>query len=246
MRRTLPLRSPLGMSRRKRLIIAASGIGAILALFVVVMARSASEAQPKVYAQLWPPFTMVFSVRDIDPATGDLVIDQTWRLTVQDEYHWRKDLTRDALQPDEVGSYAEWNAGVLTEYSAQKKYTQRLGQSAPRTVTTITEELNPTLLLNINDNREGHRGWQAATAQAPGRVAKTRVSNAACVPPPRPQAQGPLVCRSGQTMVPTETRVEWTQDSIRSPYVGGVAVFGERRVNGVVVHSFRSDSLEVR
>jgi hypothetical protein len=41
-------------------------------------------------------------------------------------------------------------------------------------------------------------------------------------------------------------RVEWDASSITDTFVGGIAVFGERRINNKVVHTFSADSLEIK
>ena len=48
-------------------------------------------------------------------------------------------------------------------------------------------------------------------------------------------ATGPLVCAGGQTGVPVEQRIEFDDHNSRPTYDRGIAVYSERRINGVVV-----------
>lgn len=217
-------------SRRVRWSIGAACLSAIVVVVAMLGVATRSEAQPKVYARLWPSFTMVYTIRDVDPFSGEVLTDQTWRLVVQDEYAWRQELIRDSRFPAEVGSYAEWKSGVYTYYSKEKNFTRTIGEPATRSTATITEELNPRLLVDIQAGADTARGWRDVAAQATGRLAKARTAS---VP-------------SGQ--VPTRTieeRIEWAADSLRAPFVGGIAVLGERRINGVLTHSFTVDSLVI-
>ena len=214
----------------------------------------------------WPPFTMTYTVRDVDPESGELMWDQTWRAVVIDNYAWRTDLLRDSVKPTEVGSYRELKNGVLREYNATYKQTneREIGLNA---TTPITVELALTTRIELTGGggRMLDSGW-AKIAAAPGRIAFLRRGTQPCLPerarpldvptprdqPPanitRPQAvaTSPVRCAAGPTTVPTEYRIEFDEKSMSDTFNAGIAVYGEQRVNGVPVHTFRAESLDIQ
>lgn len=229
--------------------------------------RSGTEAQTMV-ASAWPPFSATYTVRNIDPITGELMIDQTSRAEVQDAYTWRAEVVRDGINPNQVGSYRELRDGVLVEYNANYKTTERrdVGRG---TVVPITEELSPMTLqaLERGGGPVVSTGWTRAAVAAPGRIAFELRTTAPCVPEPTPLAspvptptyppppgvvrpkvlaRGPLVCSPGAQTVQVEQRIEFDEKNTRPTYDRGIAVAAEKRINGVVVYTFTLDTLTIR
>jgi hypothetical protein len=244
-------------------------LGGLLAAGILLQStRGGTEAQTSA-ASAWPPFSVTYTVRNIDPVTGELMIDQTWRAEVQDAYTWRTELVRDSINVNQVGSYRELKDGVLVEYNANYKTTERrdVGRG---TVVPITEELSPVTLqaLERGGGPVVGAGWtRAAAASAPGRIAFEQRATTPCVPEPTPIAspvptptyppppgitrpkvlpRGPLVCTAGAQAVPVERRVEFDERNTRPTYDRGIAVFGEKRINGVPVYTFTVDTLDIR
>jgi hypothetical protein len=245
--------------------------GVLAGALLLLGGRNGSEAQPvgqAVAASIWPPFTIVYTVRDIDPVTGELVIDQTSRAVVEDNYTWRSEVIRDGINPDAVGSYRELRDGVLVEYNAHYGETNRtdVGQGS---VVPITEELSPVTLASLRRGRGPvvGEGWTQATARAPGRVTFEQSATVPCVPestpapaqvvptpagPPPPGVvrpkvlpRGPLLCTGAGAAIPVERRIEFDERNSRPTYDRGIAIFGEQRINGVVVHTYTVESLDI-
>jgi hypothetical protein len=162
-------------------------------------------------------------------------------LVVTSEYAWREEVTRDSVIPKRVGSTRELRDGVLHAYQAELNYRQELPLPSKQGAFAITPELKPTLLSNVRNNFLPT--WRVASPTVPGRVAVTSTETAPC-PQVRPTA-GPCAA-AGTASVTTDQRVEFDPRSLVSPYVGGVAVFSETRVNGQPVRTFRADSVEFR
>jgi hypothetical protein len=248
-------------------------LGSLFAAGILLQSRRVGTEAQTTAASAWPPFSITYTVRNVDPVTGELMIDQTWRAEVQDAYTWRTELVRDGINPNQVGSYRELKDGVLVEHNANFETTERrdVGRG---TVVPITEDLSPVTLPGLE--RGGGpvvgTGWtRAAAASAPGRIAFEQRATAPCVPEPTPIAspvptptyppppgvtrpkvlpRGPLVCppgaQAGAQVVPVERRIEFDERNTRPTYDRGIAVSGEKRINGVPVYTFVVDMLNIR
>ena len=207
----------------------ALGLGALLR-----HAPPTASGQQPMYAKLWPSFTMNYTIRSIDPASGRVLVDQTHRLVVTDEHSWRDDVVQDQVDTKEVGSFTQVKGGTRHEYSAARDYSRDLPLGSPDTVTSVRRELDPMLYGRIQSG--GVKGWQDATSTAQGRIAKIRTVTVPC-------AAG--TCQE-------QERVEFDAASINhsptagvtSP-IGGIAVFGQRSVNGKVADTFQAQSLRI-
>jgi hypothetical protein len=77
-----------------------------------------------------------------------------------------------------------------------------------------------------------------------------------CLPPGTPvttaaqqPGRGPAACPvgvpDGGVTYPVEERIEFAAASVNDPYIGGIVVLSEKKVNGVVIESFKADSLTI-
>lgn len=225
------------LRRRRRMVTAlfltllvVAGLGALLS-----WSPSRTTAQGIRYTKLWPAFTMTYSVTEIDYRTGAAVVDQTRRLVVTNEYAWREDVTHDRVDPKEVGSYRQLKDGVISEYSAERNYLHTTPLSSPDAVTSMTSELAPTLFVGIRDGVA--KGWKDASSIAPGRVTKVQADTYPCG-----QRQ---TCQEETTVAFDASSINSAPTACQQAPVGGIAVSGERRVNGRIVHTFNAESLQI-
>ena len=266
----------VGVSRMKdadkRMPLVVGGGLVVLALLAIAWwsRREAAGEQPP-RPRLWPAFTLTYQIRDIEPVSGALVTDQKWKVSAEDAYTWRADLLSDALNPRSEGSYRELRDGVYTQFDAVFGRTRRDEAFGKNAVTPITDELNPNLIFYLLEGRDGRneRGWVRSSTAAPGRVVYAVTRQMDCQPPPelparsgalptpppgenhslsRPgQGPGPLACTAGNpAKVTVEQRVEFAEATVDFKTGMGIAIFGETRINGTVVHSYVVETLSVR
>lgn len=227
---SMPSRNPVPF-----VVAAIVVFSAIAAVGAVVWSPWAdeSEAQPGdgALARLWPQFEMTFSIRDVDPSTGTVIADQTWRLRADSERSWRADVVRDALDPANIGSYREFRDGVHTQYFAATDHVSTYRVETPDEVVALSEELDPTLypwITNPNGDRHAAERWQVD--QIEPNVVLTRSS-----------ATTPC---GGDTCAET-TRIWWDTTSERTGFLSPLPARAERTVDGTIVHSFVVESLTV-
>ncbi|MGD9889821.1 MAG: hypothetical protein AB7N70_39345 [Dehalococcoidia bacterium] len=216
--------------------------------------------------RLWPSFTMVYSVREVDIATNTTVFDQTRRLTVVNEYNWQEDVIRDGIEPREAGSMRSFQNQTVCYFSAAKNHQYCHDPLPSGTVTSVVvPELSPTALFGVQAGRGGQ--WRQSKTAAPWRTARVREAVVPCPTPPplpsplptlpqgtqaprTPPAAGlPATATALPTIQPASCqeieRVEFAANSVTDVFTGGIAVFGERRVGNYVVHEFRAESLQI-
>lgn len=238
----------------------------VLAAAMLFSARSSSEAQP-IVARSWPPFTMVYSQWEIDPVTGVLMRDHTVRFEAQDSTNYRAEVLSDRVKPSEAGSFTELRDGVLTTYNATYRNPSR--QDVGRgVIVPIIPELSPNALGDLRRGRGPvpEDGWVSATPSQPGRIAFEQQKTLPCIatrtpapplpitPPPPPPGitrqqvvpVGPQACTGGPSGVSATWHIEFDPRNSRPTYDAGIAIFSERRINGVVVARFEAASLDIR
>lgn len=231
------------------LAIGAVALGAMFMAVVVPVLNSDATAQPSKPAPLWPSFTLTYAVWERDPRTGAVWLDQTRRISVVNEYDWRDEVLRDAVDPAAVGSYTEFRQGVLITYDAALDDRRVINDIEGTTATQfeLTPQLYPRLRFGIGPDL----GFAKTSATAPERLAWRRVSSVPCAPAPPRTERGPLVCRDAATPLEEEELVEFdaatagTGSKGPRAYHGAIPVYGERRIGGEVVRRFEAISFRV-
>lgn len=238
MRNFLTARPAGNTKKRTILALVALGVLCLISAGLVALAPKKSDhtsAQSVVYAKLWPAFTMTYDLKETDPNTNKVIVDQTHKLVVTNERAWRDETTRDAVDPKEVGSYRELKNGVIHQVSPPPYFSQALTLSSPDAVAAITPELDPTLYGRIQSG--AFPGWKDAVASVTGRIAKVHTDTYAC-------ALGGM-CQEQRVVEFDSASINTAPSAGRQGPVGGIAVFGQRSVNGKVVYTFKADSLQI-
>lgn len=108
------------------------------------------------FPQFWPSFTMVYTVREVDPASNAVVLDQTRRLQVANEFSWQEEVVRDGINPKEVGSTRQFQNQAVCYYSADKNHRYCHDPLPPRMVTSVVvPELSPGFLPSASFLKAG-------------------------------------------------------------------------------------------
>lgn len=185
---------------------------------VLLRASGVGAVDPGPPVQEWPAFQMTYSEYEADAATGAVLLDRTHQLVVSNDLTWRDEVTRDAVDPQEVGSYRELRDGVYTTYSAKIRHSTT--NVTPGTV-GITPELMPTLYAMVRAGRYLGQGFSPVEAQ-PGRYAAVRIQDDA------------------------REHIEFDTAHINDKVHAGITISAERVVGGKVVRRFKADSLTVQ
>lgn len=208
---------------------------AIVAVLVVVVGaigllRTNLDAQPKpTLTRQWPTFTMIYREFDKDPISDRVGTDRTVRLDVVDDFTWRAEVIRDAVNPQAVGSYGDLKDGTYTSHNVMANQTQ-VEQVGSETTVSVTTEVYPQFWSEMQRGVGRGQGYAEAPA-ASGRVAKVKTTSEPC------SARPELQCRTGKTTVDTTRRIE---------FQGAIPVGAEVTVDGEVIRRIELESLVLK
>lgn len=235
-----PYKTPSRVTALGLLVLAVAFVALVAVALHAFPRTAAQQAQQSGWPKLWPSFTMVYTLKSTDPATGKVVVDQTHKVVVTDEHNWRDDITQDNVDSKEVGSYSQVSGAVLHEYSAARNYSQDLPLGSPNALTGITADLDPTLFFSISKGLAHPlgKGWADTTPSAAGRVAKMHTETHPC-------ASGGGTCQEERLVEFDASSINNSPTAGQQTPIGGIAVFGQRIVNGNVVYTFSATSLQV-
>lgn len=219
-------------------------------LFLGLMTAHPWRTNAQTYQQLWPRFTMVYTVQEYQGAGGSLSEDRTWRLVVTNDQTWRAEILRDGINPREVGSYKSFVNGKVTFYSAAANNTNEF--PVETALVNVTTELVPTYFKRISLAQvTAGTGWRDSSAAPIGQVEKVQTTSTPCpsttaMPSAAARLPSQNVCGRGITNVMEEHRVAFDARTIRTDGLGGIAVSSETKVNGKTTRLFHADSLEIQ
>lgn len=230
-------------------LIALVAIAVVLGLLASQFSRRGTAQTPSVQRE-WPSFTMQFIARQVDPSTGRTIIDRTYRLVVVDDNTWRADIITDTIHPQEVNSFFAVKDHVYYTYGAAgNTFTRRPVQAD--TVVSITPDLYPGVYSHVHDGID--KGWttdrsmQAPAASGVVNVPTVTVVKQEATPcgTPAPGTAAPASCID-------EQRIDFAANTINSGPTagkqmprGGIPVYAEERLNGVIVRQFIAQSLQL-
>lgn len=246
--RGIGLRAFLG-TRQARIVLV-TGLGAVVSagLLIAFLVPRGAAQNPNV-EKSWPSFTMQFMEKQFDPNTGKQIVDQTYRLVVVDDNTWRADIVADALHPAQVGSFFAVKNQVYYTYGAAG-HTFATRPVEDNTVVAIAPDLYPGVYSRITDGAD--KGWSFMSGSPP-----TSIADIVNVPMTTATKQDMVTCgtatpgTAGSSCSETK-RIDFATNTIATGPAagnqvprGGIPVYAEDRVNGVLVRQLVAASLQL-